>query len=751
MACLNLLGKARPLEEYTALTDLMPEWERNNRRDWTDAITQGPKEFRTWVKLQNLTPYFVSAPDSALITTILSKAVRIEHASGQIRTATFLQFESQMTTQNARITAMHQYNPIYRFMCDKSGVMVHANKMAWEAYSSGGDMEREEAYQEAVKAVFEKRVSCHRHLRCYTSRKTGKRKWTVLEMWPIADPLDDKLAVMVSEYNMTQQKELELQLSAQHLSLQRQNAELETLNANIQTEKEHLREQNTHLTERLEAVAQTPPSQGINADTPLDLMLSVLQKLILGESVPLPQIMDLRKILTESTTDLRQPIGLERQLLESCHATDGEVGLSMLQLLKGKSVKQRPSSEAPNALAGKSQHSPARRPTPSFADQAQAERRSISAAITPAIERMLQDASTQWQFDILGFAEATPGYTLSLLGFHMLKSQGFISEFNVDEAKLCMYLRRIEAGYDNSIPYHNSTHVASVLQMTHMLMVHGGVVKSQGADRLTLLASYIAALVHDYEHSGFNNDFLIKTSHDLAVTYNLQSPLENHHLAASTRVFLQQRYNFLEDAWQLDGALELQACGMAEPQCCLQDMPQEDKMALRMTAIDQVLGTDMKKHFSILSRFQGLFKRTNSTGGSSAPMPTFGEGRGRDLADLKAEDRSTLHQMVLKCADIGHLAADPATHKCWSLKLEEEFFRQGDKEKELGLSVSPLMDRSHKGGITRSQIGFFSIVGIPMYRAMVAAFEDARPLLDGVMGNYKCWEAAAASGKDPRV
>ena len=32
--------------------------------------------------------------------------------------------------------------------------------------------------------------------------------------------------------------------------------------------------------------------------------------------------------------------------------------------------------------------------------------------------------------------------------------------------------------------------------------------------------------------------------------------------------------------------------------------------------------------------------------------------------------------MVLKCADIGHLAADPATHKRWSLKLEEEFFRQ---------------------------------------------------------------------------
>ena len=39
-ACLNLLGKARPLEEYTALVDAMPDWERCNRRDWADAITQ---------------------------------------------------------------------------------------------------------------------------------------------------------------------------------------------------------------------------------------------------------------------------------------------------------------------------------------------------------------------------------------------------------------------------------------------------------------------------------------------------------------------------------------------------------------------------------------------------------------------------------------------------------------------------------------------------------------------------------------
>lgn len=32
--------------------------------------------------------------------------------------------------------------------------------------------------------------------------------------------------------------------------------------------------------------------------------------------------------------------------------------------------------------------------------------------------------------------------------------------------------------------------------------------------------------------------------------------------------------------------------------------------------------------------------------------------------------------MVLKCADIGHLAATPKTHKRWAYQLEEEFFRQ---------------------------------------------------------------------------
>ena len=60
-------------------------------------------------------------------------------------------------------------------------------------------------------------------------------------------------------------------------------------------------------------------------------------------------------------------------------------------------------------------------------------------------------------------------------------------------------------------------------------------------------------------------------------------------------------------------------------------------------------------------------------------------------------------QVALKCADLGHLSSPKAVHLRWVQALEEEFFLQGDNEKQNGLSVSPLMDRD-KNGITKSQV-----------------------------------------------
>ena len=45
------------------------------------------------------------------------------------------------------------------------------------------------------------------------------------------------------------------------------------------------------------------------------------------------------------------------------------------------------------------------------------------------------------------------------------------------------------------------------------------------------------------------------------------------------------------------------------------------------------------------------------------------------------------------------------------------------------------------------QVGFFTIVGLPMFRCFVDVFEDAAPLLDGVLANFRMWERAVQEGK----
>lgn len=133
--------------------------------------------------------------------------------------------------------------------------------------------------------------------------------------------------------------------------------------------------------------------------------------------------------------------------------------------------------------------------------------RLYAAAVLP------QDAENSWAFDIFGFADATPGYSLSLLFCHLVKRTGLSEKLFIDEIRLNKFARRIERGYDATNPYHNSIHVASVVQTTHMLMCYGGVMKSQAFSLRQQIATYFSALVHDFEHGGVNNDFLVHTHH----------------------------------------------------------------------------------------------------------------------------------------------------------------------------------------------------------------------------------------------
>ena len=105
------------------------------------------------------------------------------------------------------------------------------------------------------------------------------------------------------------------------------------------------------------------------------------------------------------------------------------------------------------------------------------------------------------------------------------------------------FLHRMEAGYKPN-PYHNRTHAADVLHTLHVLLHRGGLVPGY-ADPMSLLACYLAAIIHDYEHVGLTNDFLVSSSDPLALRYNDKAPMENHHLAAAFTLLSCPEFNFL--------------------------------------------------------------------------------------------------------------------------------------------------------------------------------------------------------------
>ena len=59
--------------------------------------------------------------------------------------------------------------------------------------------------------------------------------------------------------------------------------------------------------------------------------------------------------------------------------------------------------------------------------------------------------------------------------------------------------------------------------------------------------SFISNLIHDYEHPGFTNQFVIRTKHPLAIRYNDSSVLENHHIAASFQIYMQEENNIFKN------------------------------------------------------------------------------------------------------------------------------------------------------------------------------------------------------------
>lgn len=84
--------------------------------------------------------------------------------------------------------------------------------------------------------------------------------------------------------------------------------------------------------------------------------------------------------------------------------------------------------------------------------------------------------------------------------------------------------------------------------------------------------------------------------------------------------------------------------------------------------------------------------------------------------------------------------------------MTEEFFKQGDTERQFGMPISPLCDR-HNSRFERSQIGFLEFVVLPLYSAVreVLALADFDTVLDRIQHNMAVWKQLAEQAERPEA
>lgn len=134
------------------------------------------------------------------------------------------------------------------------------------------------------------------------------------------------------------------------------------------------------------------------------------------------------------------------------------------------------------------------------------------------------------RFDIFEFAKLTDR-PLLVLGVHLLSESPIFKDLfvqkTVDIQHCASFLDLCERLYQN-VPYHNSTHAADVMQF-NMFLLSSSFARHHLED-YEILTAMMCAVVHDVGHTGRNNDYLVKTNHELAHKFNKVSCLEQYHI-----------------------------------------------------------------------------------------------------------------------------------------------------------------------------------------------------------------------------
>lgn len=102
-------------------------------------------------------------------------------------------------------------------------------------------------------------------------------------------------------------------------------------------------------------------------------------------------------------------------------------------------------------------------------------------------------------------------------------------------------------------------------------------------------------------------------------------------------------------------------------------------------------------------------------------------------------ERETITKTLLHAADISNPAKPWDVAKAWSDRVIQEFFAQGEKEKEEGLPVSPNMDAATTQP-ARVSLNFIDFIVAPLFVALTTLLPKAQMCCDciGIERRFVC-------------
>lgn len=312
-------------------------------------------------------------------------------------------------------------------------------------------------------------------------------------------------------------------------------------------------------------------------------------------------------------------------------------------------------------------------------------RRSSVQTFPELINDDTKDQIKDWDFHCFDYAES------SLVTFlvEMFKHFELLERYQIEERVLETFLLTVRKHY-NKTPYHNFYHAFDVAQTVFSVLVSFNA--AIYLTHLDIFALLVSSICHDIEHPGQNNAYLVTTMDNLALHYNDQSVLENHHCATTFKLARMSHQNIFAN------------------------LPTSDFFELRKIIIDCILITDMSHHFSFLAKFQQRLEN------------------GVPFDREKKEDRILLMQFLLKAADISNVCKPWEVSKLWAERVSEEFFRQGDLEKTKGLVPAPHMDRS-KSTPAKTTANFIDFIARPLFECLVKLLPAASICLEHCNSN----------------